>query len=249
MPPKTRQLEQLPGLEKPIDLGSRNAFGRVPKPEYFGIDPSEFSDVTDEERLAVAVDHCFTRRLYSGKEGETVDGLALNSVEYEAIVRSPAAFAVAAAARTNSARELDTNRERRDATVQRSVEHAAESKQERAEKVIAGLEAERASLQRLLKEMRTPGYAHMSEADMRILAETARTSFDNLLEVVGSQAGWTPHQRERAEKAMNARLFDSNYKNAFGYWEDLTTLAERYDGQKINLFARKARAACRTARG
>jgi hypothetical protein len=245
--PKQRQAEQLPGFEKAIDLSSRNAFGRVPKSEYFGIDPHEFDDVSDKDRAYADVEYCFTRRLYGGTSGLVVDGLALNPGEYEAIVRSPSAFAVAIAARTTNARILDGNIQRREEAVSRSVGHAITSKRERAVLVIKGLEAEQAALQKLLKEMKSPGYAHMSEADMRILAETARTSFDNLLDVVGRQAGWSPEQRKRAERAMNARLFDSDYRQSFAYWKKLTTVAERYVGQKINLFKRKSKHASRTA--
>jgi len=139
-------------------------------------------------------------------------------------------------AKTEHARQLDTNLERRDGVILRSSKHARVSKVERATKIIQGLESEGVSLEKLLKEIKSPGYAHMKEADMRILAETARTSFDNMLNVVGYQKKWTPEQRQRAERAMNARLFDPEYKKAFSFWEQMTEAAVIYNQRKQRHF-------------
>jgi hypothetical protein len=92
-------------------------------------------------------------------------------------------------------------------------------------------------LRRLEKEIRSPGYAHMGEIDMRILAAAAsELSLRNLLEVVAVNQGWSADILERAQAAMAHGMLFGPQRQKVAYWHELVKLALEYNGRRSLLF-------------
>jgi len=169
-------------------------------------------------------------------EGEhTVSGIALTQCSTSAILRSPTSFARAIGAKTLASRGQHT--EGTEAAFLHSKNNALTSKQEQQSKVIRGLEKEIQDLSALMKLIKVPGYAHATEAELRILATSAwEISFNNIIAVAARQRGWGAAEKEQALNAMAAKLTQGGQRARVGYWHDITKVAGNYAVQRRALF-------------
>jgi len=207
---------------------SRAAFGRIPKGEYFNIDPVNLrAEISDGDIDRVLPNNL--RYAVFGESGLSYKGVAFRPDEYEVIVRSPESFAAAIGARTLKASGMDNNLERRAARSERSKDHAFESKLERLSGMISGYNNEQAKLEKLLKEMRSPGYSHMSEPELMMLATTVRElSFRNIIGVAAQKWEWGSDETRRANLALDYNLASEDYRKNFSYWRGMSNLGLQY---------------------
>lgn len=238
MPPKRPQpgSEQgiIPGLEAEpvlpvIQFDKRAAFGRVPRTEFTGIKPEELKTQITDEDLEHASPNYLRSNLFVENGGFAYNGILFRPDEYEVIVRSHRAFGRAVVGKTLKARAIDYNVDRRNAAAGRSETHAFEGKLEPMQDMIKGYKKELENLERLVKEMRSPGYAHMSEIDLRVLANNVReVSFKNIVQTVALSHGWDGELTKGALKALDYQLASEDYKANFRYWRSMTDLALSY---------------------
>ena len=230
----------IPGLEPApiIEFDKRAAFGRVPHAEFFKADTEALKDEVTAEDLQKVNPDFLRSNLFVEKGGFAYNGILFRPDEYEVIVRSHRAFGKSALGKTLKARAIDTNVDRRNAAAGRSQTHAFEAKLEPIQDMIQGYEKEQANLDRLLKEIRSPGYAHMSEIDLRVLANSVKEiSLKNLIQTVALSQAWDSETTKGAFKALNYRLHSEDYRANFRYWGSMSQLAMRYVNAK-NALAR-----------
>lgn len=229
-PPST--MEQLIEKDKPI------AFGRVVMPYFFGLNEEQYTDVPASHIQAADPRRMLLPYLLPATPGGeyTVDRVALSSEEYERVVRSPKAFSDKISNRTRKARALDANPERKSDAVKRSEMHALESKHDVMQRTLNGIIKEQGVIEKLSKEARTPGYAHVRARDMLQMAVYVHeVTFGRMLDVVGVQKQWDGQAAEAAKKAVNYRLFfDGNRR--VSYWREMLQAAEAYGLARERLF-------------
>lgn len=220
--PKIESVVEKPELQRKFK--KRNAFGGAIDLDYYGFKPERVEDVTEDDLAKVDIEY-LQSVLINGRGQYSVSGLSLNPLEYTAIVRNPQAFGRAITARTFAAREQEPDLDRRKDAAVRSSEHAFDSKDEVMTKMLTGYMQEEEQLKRLRKEMNSPGYAHMSEVQLRGLVSSAMNiSFKNLLDTVAVQEGWDNETRENADNALIKMLLTGKQQDKVNYWKNLTDL-------------------------
>ena len=81
--------------------------------------------------------------------------------------------------------------------------------------------------------MQSPGYAHFKEGEIRVLINnTWEISFRNMLSVASTKEGWDGETHETAERALTKRLLTGAQRDKVGYWQQMTSLARRYNRNK-----------------
>lgn len=239
MPPRKETPQSyepsLEGMRPEVDLERRNAFGRAVSLSYYDISPVTLEGLSTDD-LALVSTLSLTEALYTGGGDFKIDGLTFNETEYSTIARSPRALGKAVMATTQTANMLDHNQDRRDGRVERSRLHAFESKEEAMSKLMDGLGQEKDWLDKLFKEMRSPGFAHFKEGEMRLLINnTWQISFKNILSVASTKNGWDGETHETAERALTKKLLTGEQRTKVGYWQQMTSLARRYNRNKQSI--------------
>lgn len=217
------------------DYNSRNAFGRAVSTAYWGIDERTFADIIPGTEELVE-----TSELQKGlfaREGLTVvNGVALNPQEYEAIVRHPGAFAKAVINKALRANTNEPDLDTRKAKAERAAMHALEGKQPTLQDMRVGLINEEVILRRLSAEARSPGYAHMSEKQMRqLLGYVWVYTFGNMLYVNSLNKDWDSAKLESANLALMQRLLTGPQRQRVGNWRQMLELASKYNRARQGL--------------
>lgn len=216
----------------------RRAFGSLPR--LIGVSLEAAAELTNEDMLRVSPDS-IKSSLYS--EGDYVfNGLALNSDEFKVIMLSPKSLRTRVGARADSA-HASSNPIRRQEVKMTAPKHVLEQVLPLQEALAAKASKEVAELEAFSKFMRSPGYAHYKEADLRTQATSVLTgSFANLLRVAGEQQAWTPEQVKRARPALETRLFTGPQRQRIGQWWQYTDIATRYGQARLAMFTQRAHA-------
>jgi hypothetical protein len=257
--PRVQQTEYsqeiIPGLEPtPINLSPMLelirenrpiAFGRVVMPYFFNLDEADYVDIGERE-IEAANPRRFLQYLVPGRRSDhptkyAVDGVALDSIEYERIIRNLPAFARSIGNKTHKARALQPSQDVRRAAEIRSVEHGATQKVSKMQSALKNIRYEHDILDKLSKEAKSPGFAHKKALDMLSWTAIAHgTIFRRMLNVVGREKDWTAEQAELAARSLDARLFFAGSNNdRVGYWRDAFQVARIYGQQREKLFDRR----------
>ncbi len=196
------------------DLASANAFGRVPFPEYFGLDHSVFNEVTvrDEEMVggAALVDLLYGDRLKFGvyhPEDRTKTKIAFHPTEHSIVFGNPQRIFEASEA--GYYRTVPGNLGQQDrikAKAARRGAHVLEKKLPDYEGVKSSSDDVVKTGRSLAKEIPNHFQSHMNEAAMRQLVCDVVVSFDHTIETVALNHEWTADQTESAILAMRKRL-------------------------------------------
>lgn len=226
-----------PSVEPRFDPDQYRAFGSVPTMlgKRIDVPPFERLDGLAWQRTEPAV---LTQGLF-GVEGNTaVNGLALGSEYYKAIIRNHDAFQASIRNTTQAANRQAGDVRAREKEL-RSVAGALHSKQDRHEKILSGLETQRDVLATLSDMQRTPGYhRHLTETDMRLLATTAwDQSFMGMLKVLKDQHDLSNNDFIEMSQALSYRLLRGPQKERIRNWGDMLTLGTRYNRGVSTMFA------------
>lgn len=259
MPPRSRQpgpgQEPLPDMpEQPqqpavveqaqrSDPEKRRAFGSVPR--LLGSKALElaveYHEISPELIMEVGANNLRTS-LTSPRGKFMVAGLALNETEFKHIIRSKELETVEAPvmARTVAANRGTVNPIRLEEKELKSRKGLLGTKGKAHTAVLNSLEKENVNLSELFRLIKSPGFALVKEADLRILATSAwEHSFLNLINVAKNQFGWDNDKAEQAKKAMTSRLLSGPQRERVRYWEELTGLARDYSRMKHALFSQR----------
>ncbi len=221
-----------------IDLDRRRAFGSVPS--LLNCGDVHAPSYAAERLVDVA---SLQTVLYSQSLGDTagyvVDGLALNSGEYNDLARNPKMLlrAVGASTVTSRLRRGDESVDRIGRKDVGSQLSTIKSKIKKHDERIAQFTREVEKLLQLEGVVHSPGYARMKEIDLRLLAtEVWTTSFSNIIQVAVSRRKWDGSTVKLAMDAMTYRLTNRASRDRVGYWQDMSALAFGYADNKRMLF-------------
>lgn len=226
------------GLEvprAPFNPEQRRAFGSVPR--LLGVNLELDLQLSAADKSHVTFDY-LRESLYS-KEGQSVDGLALNPAEYSTILINPPTFEKRIGAQAENAHKYSNPLRREEAKLNAPL-HAYRYPNGLLDShrvIVAALTTETTALAELKSYIGARGYALTTEARIRELATyTWQNSFDNLLRVNANQRNWSPRELHGAVEAMAKYLFTGPQNERVGYWGGLTDLASTYAKQKRVLF-------------
>ncbi len=231
--------DTLPGLEMdPIVESTRTplvAFGKFVKPEMYDVfGEYDLGTLTPAEKAWVDPNKLAPILFDPPKEAElVVDRVALNPYEYRLILRSPQGLARTALSGVLGDNDLDN--ERIEAS-KRGRTHALEAKHEAMSEHVGKLQERRKDMKELLREAKTPGYAHKTEERMKELTSAAWLEFKTIIDVIHVQRGWDDEKRKRAETAVVNYLTQGSQRERVGHWWEMIQLADNYLGARIHVF-------------
>lgn len=217
--PEQLRLEGMPTPDvitghKHPDMQARNAFARVPFPEYFGVDPDTFLEVTDEayrQSEPEVVESKLYRRtdLSMRSPDQSVGWIVLNGAEYNVIVNYPEALANRAQARnTQSIAALLKSQDERYATAQRAGAHELEKRIVPMENLANSYHDRIEKLRALILRIPKHWMAHSKELDMREYADAARGGMLETLQTIADVDRWSDADLRLALLGLDKRLME-----------------------------------------
>lgn len=231
-----------------IVLSERAAPGRMlghRAMSLLNLSPENFTDITQETLQAIAVPRLEQDLYEPGKR--TISGLALNAVEYGAMVRWAKPLRTAGESRTEE-RTLETRPDRKRGRIYRAGAHNLENQIEKSEVIVRGLVNERFRLARYQAEVEgLPWRAHMDQAaQLELYRQVVDFSFMNIIEVVAHRRKLSPVETQQLKDGLGYRLTTTPQAELSQYLKDMTGLAVRYTDKRTRLFKNKVQIA-RTA--
>ena len=221
------------------DMSVRNAFGRVVFPEYFGVDQSDFAEVTldalhesdpstIEKKLHIDTD-------FSMRQTRMWDAgwVVLNGFEHVTVVEYPEKLARTVAQRNLASQSaMMKDQDKRNHSSARAGAHSLEPRIVPMEHLAEGYHAELGSLRELRERIPRHWMAHTNEGRMRIIAESARTGLHDTLQVVADTEHWTEEELRLTKIGLDMRLMAGRgevaMKEKKEAWLDLTKVRGNY---------------------
>lgn len=128
-------------------------------------------------------------------------------------------------------RHQDSRTQRRDEVVSSTLQ----DRLEKIENLIASLNTDKEMASRLLHEMKTPGYAHMDGAAMDQHMAHVEGMVKHLVEAVASNRSASKEQLQNIKAALDYKLGDPSYRDAFENWESLSRLVLEWTNRKLKI--------------
>jgi len=215
----------------------KRAFGGFLKPAYY--DPSgehDLDQVTETEKSWMRPSR-LRRELFSAPRMATslrLGGVSVNAVEYGKFIRSPQEYAAQAYSSVLGENDLS---EEKIAAAKRAVNHQLSRRLTPMEEHLSKLQYARGDVLKLLREERSPGFAHKSPEWMTENIATTWLEFMNILHVIRQQRGWDNQTAHKAEAALIAHLVTGSQRTRVGHWIGMTRLAVDYLDARIGKFS------------
>lgn len=172
------------------------------------------------------------RQLFGHEGDQAYRGVVFTSKEFGAITFAPQTLAKRVGNRVLEG-TVDRSPTERLARRDEVVYETLDRQQERVSNCLAELEIDRDVFETLLKEMRSPGYAHMSQDDIDALVAHSEGVYVSMFEAILTNRGMGSERVTSLTAAMYHLLEDVPYKQAFGYRRHLTTLGLDWTRAKI----------------
>lgn len=213
---------------------NRVAFGGFLDPSTNSIE--EVLNITEEE-INWMTPVNLNRFLYVDKISKkdkdlSVNGLNLNSFEFQLIVKSPKALADRAKASALKEEINEENIEKADRARKHALNNKIEAMKNHAEKIEKSLEL----LYRLRNEARSPGYAHYKEERFIEMMANFWREVDNILDVLMIVRQWDDDQRQRAREAISIRLNSQAQNIRVAKWQNMIDCVIDYTHNRLILF-------------
>lgn len=221
--------------ERKKSTNLNRAFGYIPG--HF-IDTSEIGNFTDLDIERVRQGNLWGLIRNSTKGGYFVDNIALNPREYSVVVRHMGSFVTSIGARVESGKASLAGADSMQSSKTAAIAGALSSKEAAHRRVIDGYKSELSTLEQLV-ELGKSGKldkAITPEAELRIMATTATTSFSNIIDVCANQGGWGAEGRNAAWSAMRSKLTSGPQNERIRYFNQLLTIAVQYTKKRKELF-------------
>lgn len=255
MAPKHGQVETLPGIEVPTpasELERPRSLVTVTRWQNWGIDPSDYGDITTEMRKKAEpgnflADLTHPSRLEDtyGVSYETDEGLhayvALNPHEYGIILRSSNPRFLGRTVTSS------TRRGKYSGLPQDALTEVATSKEvaafavryQRMGQYITKTLLPEAQLLGAIQEaadLSWRGRGKSSTLRMKLSAVLSQT-MPNMLGVVGLQRGWNEEKADRAKRSLEARLFHTvPDRKRIHEWQSLLSVLSTYNEARETAF-------------
>lgn len=228
-----------------VDLGARNAFARVPFPEYFGVDPMEFTSGINPAAAELVEPRVLGSMLHDKKAEYALHSFDINvghvvmsGAEFSIIPINPESLAERTSARNTQtllARERD--QDERNATAGRAGAHSLEPRVVKMHRLMKGYDPIIENLRFLNREIPKHWMAHANEQRMRLAAHTTREGLHGVLQVLADSRKWLATDLADAELALDYRLMGGerrqyNFDAKKSYWRNSVVMLGNYTRDK-----------------
>jgi hypothetical protein len=221
-------------LEKAPRRGG--AFGGALKRRILATDSEETRARTNEHDIALIAPTNLRPELFPLQRGNlSRDGVLFTPEEYGAITVSPAEFSnrVGAHVLKHTTERAPTERHaRRDEVVKQQLQKRYEA----ARDTLQELQSESEQIERLRKEMRSPGYAHMTLDDMDGLMKTTEGVMNKMFRAIIENRGLNTERTDSLTAAMEYLVTADDYRQTFTFWQQMSSLAKGWTDAKIKRF-------------
>lgn len=233
-------LPDMPDAPVRFDSQQKRAFGSVPTLLGKEIDIPPAHRLSEQALIRTEPD-TLRQGLYGQAGNNAVNGLALNTKQFEIIIRSQPAFTSSIRNKTLAA-NTQANPLRLQEKELKSIIGSLESKQARHTGVLAGLTSEQQNLAKLADWQRVPGYWRTREADLRMMAAQAwEFSFTNILQVLCDQHGLSVSEYIDMTNALAHKLVRGPQAERIQQWGNMLGVASTYNRSVTLLFQNSAR--------
>ncbi len=230
------------------DPNERVTFSRLATPQYWGLKPEDYADLTPDMLTAANPDKFRSNLINPIERGrfvyvhksypEPFSFVALSPGEYNSIILSPAALNSRSVARYLADRtgyfQPPPDREK----AERAGMHVVERRLELVQRHIPILDSYVAILVRFAEAARYPGSNRGKSLQKRAEGEVLRgIIMPDMFEALTEQRRWTPTQLDLAKRSLERRLFFERQGNKhFGVWRNLLRLLIDYNNAKRGAF-------------
>lgn len=225
-------------LEKEMEAAGRKggAFGGALKRRILATDSAAMRARTNDHDVSLLTATNLHKQLFPTHKGDlTYAGLLFTPEEYGAITISPEQVGKRLGAKILR-HTTDRPATERHARRREVVEADLRARITAASETLAGLTEEAERIDRLRKEMRSPGYAHMTLDEMDGLMKTTEDVFNKMFRAIVESKGLGTERQESLTAAMEFLVAEDNYKKAFDYWQQMSSLALSWTHAKIKRF-------------
>ena len=220
------------------------AFGGALKRRIAQTDSAEKRAATNENDIKLLGSSIIAHELFGAQGDQAYGGILFTPGEFKHITFSPkrAAQTIGATVLEGTAGRSPDDRFSRKQEV---LEGDLVRRSERAQGQLTKLHQERDLLTILSKEMRSPGYAHMTMDEMDGLMKGVEGIFVSMLDAIVTNhlESITKQDQDAAAarvdslaNALDYLLSTDDYKPAFTYWKQMTVVATNWTHAKINRF-------------
>ena len=212
------------------------AFGGALKRRILATDSEQLSAMTNQHDIDLVTPHNLRVELFSTERRNLgYAGVLFTPEEYGAITISPEEVGRRLGA--NVLRHTkDRSATERHARRQEVVENDLHRRTQLAETTLTELNQELDQVERLRKEMRSPGYAHMSLDEMDGLMKTTETVFIKMFSAIVENRELGTERTESLTAAMNFLVAADDYPSTFKFWQQMSALASAWTKAKIQRF-------------
>lgn len=249
--------EAMPVPNQPVRVEARNALARALRPDFVGINPEEYLDVTDE-MLDLAAPEALKTSLIGvrAKSSEAIESIVLHpetrKVDKIYIAVTPTEYGLmsgsiqhlgerAVALSQKKRQRPDVRSAVDDAAAVRAGIHAVSNRAIATQRYLDNaLKNQNELIARFQEAAKYPGLARFgSEGAMREQLTYLRTYvFGGMLTTIGNQRDWNSTQQMNALKAINARLFLDRANNRhLVNFKGMLDLAAEWNGHKLAIIA------------
>ncbi|CAN5419481.1 hypothetical protein BH09PAT4_BH09PAT4_02570 [soil metagenome] len=226
--------KRIEGLKNTSKRGG--AFGGALKRRIIKTDSDEMRARTIEHDINLITAPSLRAELFPKVRGDLVyAGVLFTPTEYGAITISPEEVGrrVGANVLKHTADRPATERHaRRDEVVGNDLQKRTAVAQE----TLVSLNDETDQIQRLRKEMKSPGYAHMTLDEMDGLMRTTEEVFIKMFQAIVENRGLGTERTESLTAAMQYLVAKDDYKATFKFWQEMSSLAQAWTDAKIQRF-------------
>lgn len=167
-----------------------------------------------------------------------IKGVALNPYELTVIMRSPDASKIGRVAYAATAKKEDMSDELQ-ARARRSYWHAIESKRDAMVEHKEKLHTRWDRMGLLLREARSPKYAHFSRENFNLLVGEFWQEVQTILEVLREVHGWNDDEQQQARAAMVAYMTTGPQTQRVKHTKEVIKFVRRYLVKRQGVFAHR----------
>lgn len=174
------------------------------------------------------------RELLVSKSDQAHSGVLFTSGEFGSLTFSPRMLA----SRVGGHAIVGTQGRNQDNRISRVNEVVGDTLQGQLQKIddlITSLSVDKDIAKTLEDEMNTPGYAHMTVAEMGGLMSHVEGKVRAMVDAIALDRSVNADRLKGINAALDYRLGDPNYRTAFGYWRDMTNLSGQWARRKLKV--------------
>lgn len=222
--------------EHKIGRRTGGAFGGALKRRIERTDSTEKWAATNENDVTLLTPANINRELFPHTRGILVyENVLFTPEEYGAITISPAEVSRRIGA--NVLRHtVDRPPTERQARRQEVIIDDLRKREQKVSDIIGGLHADSDALQKLRREMQSPGYAHMTMDDIDTLMARSEEIYVKMFEAIVANRQLDTERTTSLTAAMEYLVTADDYKKTFKYWKEMSSLAFSWTEAKISRF-------------